>query len=435
MDSPQTNSITLKNKIVILCLFSINYLINYFFNVFLARHFTPEVYGDISLVIMGLSLIVPFVLIGNHLSSIRFLPQYLSLNQIDKFYGFQYWSAKILLISSIIICIVGIAAILLALELEHTGIYYTKQYHPFLFSFWLIPLFAMMLFQSSILLAMHKQHFSVISSGLYPTIAVLTLMLLVFFDKKLTIYDALISVGIATFIIIIVQRASIILLCNKYPDKLLSLQDQPIWQRVSLQMMLNSVLFVGISAVDIFMLRILGNNHAQIGQFSALIAVNGLLLLVQNASSTTLSPVISPSVHHNAWQALQNTLNKTLGFRIIIGLGIMIFFYFFGKNVLGHFGPYYHSLHGLLLLLLSSYFISLCCNTAITLLTYSGHQQSIVKIAVLQLSLVIALDCFLIPSYGLTGAIIALCISVLSAHIMAVILVRRYLKLKILYIL
>ena len=85
---------TFKQKFANLGIFIVNYIINYTFNVFLTRHYTPKIYGDITVTIMALWLVVPFVLQGSNLSSIRFLPEYLSTRQINKFHGFQHGQPK-----------------------------------------------------------------------------------------------------------------------------------------------------------------------------------------------------------------------------------------------------------------------------------------------------------------------------------------------------
>jgi O-antigen/teichoic acid export membrane protein len=71
----------IKIPLVLLGLNTSSYLINYSLNVILARHLSAHIYGDYSVAIKVLTIMVELALFGTQVGTKRFLAKYLDLNR------------------------------------------------------------------------------------------------------------------------------------------------------------------------------------------------------------------------------------------------------------------------------------------------------------------------------------------------------------------
>ena len=205
------------------------------------------------------------------------------------------------------------------------------------FSFWLIPLFGLMSYQSSILLSIQKQSISIAATGLFPLFTTCFLAILILIFGHLDPFHAFICIGLSLFIVIVIQRVaiSISLKTIALSPQEFSFEDKKVWRHVSLHLMINSIIYVGISSVDTFMLKILSNNKTVVAEFSVLLVLAGMYLLIQNASISTLCPLITPLIRNQQMNQLQIFLNKSLIFKFSLGLIVFLLFLIYGKNFLG----------------------------------------------------------------------------------------------------
>ncbi len=438
MDLKNHPSFSFKYKFIVLGIFIANYIINYYFNIFLTHHYNTETYGIISLIFVALTLSTTFILQGSHLSCIRFLPEYLSAHEIDKFEGFRSWARRILFFSSIFILVIGTVIIILSLYLRKFNFIFFGHINFTIFPFWLIPLFALTAFQASVLLSMQKQVLSVISNGFLFLITIIILLFLNFYIKNLKIYYTFISIGFGLLVTILLQEFFIKYFLNKEHKKLhkisISMADKKIWRHVSIHLMINSIIYIGIFSLDTLMLKFLGISNTIIGEFSVLMVLTGVFLLIQNASISILSPLITPLIRNNNLGGLQLIMNRSFVFRFFLGLIMLLIFFIYGREILNNFGSLYISLYNYLIILSIVFFINLNCGFSITLLTLSGHQSSVTKIITLQFIIVLLLNLILIPIYHLSGAIFTLSVGIITTQLLAVALVRYYLGLKILFL-
>ncbi|ABS77578.1 oligosaccharide flippase family protein [Coxiella burnetii] len=419
------------NLFVLLCTLAF-FVISYFLNVLLARHLSPSDYGDLAVILRLLIFFVPFVLFGTEMTSRRYLPRYLKKGTWPRFKGYLFWSHKIFLRALFIIMTIGFLVVVLALQLDYFGIRNFDEYHPLVFSFWLIPLYAYLFLQSSILQALKKYTRSVIYVGvLFPLLFIALVMALVGWIDQLNVYHVLFSNGLAALFVVGIQTISIKRMLPKSIWHSPMESEQNRWFKASLTMLPVSVVSVGLGAIDIVMLEMLGHSNQDVGEFAVISTISGLMTLVNAAMNVVLSP--SFSAYHNEAPALQMLLNKGNLLQFCLSIIIFLIIIFGGPFLLKHFGTYYNdpSIYIYLIVRTSVLFIaSTLLAFAPSVLFYSKHVVKMVYLSYLQLAIIVILELILIPSYGIWGAIIGSAVGMLGFRLCAAIMVRRLIGVK-----
>lgn len=153
-----------RKNFIILSITLCSYLANYGFNVYLASITTPQYYGNIVLVLQLLTFFVPVALFGSELSMVRYISKYLATEDLGRASGFLRWSIKVFIITSVIILLLGFSVVFGYEFLKDKGIF-KASLHILLYSFWLIPLYASITYQSTFLQVLKHYYMSSIFQG------------------------------------------------------------------------------------------------------------------------------------------------------------------------------------------------------------------------------------------------------------------------------
>lgn len=426
----------IKDNLLVIGLLSVGYILRYVINFILVRSLSPHQYGDVSIILGILTFSVPFALLGVELSSVRFLPEYLKLKQLTLFKGFYYWAFRICIYASLAIMIGGL--LLIVFDRAFIAIYHDhlmKKIHPFFYSIWLISMYSYLIYQSSILKSFGKFLFSQGAIILYTIIFIIELMFFDRFFSHLTPIRVIICLGVAAFIIIVFQQISITYFFPKKVKNLeVNLSKSGQWLSTSLQMMFSSIVFSGLSVIDLVMLEFLGKTEAVVGHFAAINAIALSIFVFENAINIVISPIIAPLVQNKEMKKLQHFMNVSTLVKLGMAIPLCVIFVLFGKEILGFFGSVYVSFYHELLLLVLTYIIAVSFGTGNIVTLNSGNHLATLRIALTQLILDIILNVILIPIYGLLGAVLAMLISSIYVSIAYLLVVRAKLKLKLLFV-
>jgi len=421
------------SPILLILLFA--YFAIYFFNLVIATFLSPADYGDIAVIVQLLILFAPFVLAGTELAMMRFLPKYFEQNSGDKVHGFLKWNLKIFLITAFAILVIGSIIAILVLFTPFMGSKDLQEYHPIVFSFWLIPLFAYMILQSALLQTLKHYFIAAVSKGaaLYFLCLVAVYIIGAVYGD-LGVYPIIFTIGLSIFLIISLQ---FIALCISLPKRLASaesLVDKSRWGKTSFQMMLSSIILSGLQSIDIVMLELLYHKDSAVGHFAAILVLVGIMLVFGAGVNLIVNPQISTGVHPENIEKFQHTLSLTNIIKAVPITVIFILLIIYGKTLLGFFGHTYIQHYPQMLTLASGYIVWTFLMTATPILLYSGHQKLVVRISGAQLLSAIVLNFLLIPHYGIWGVTISLVVTMACASIVSTIMVHRYLKLRIFFL-
>ena len=404
------------------------YVANILLNKLLTQYLAPRAYGDVAVILQILTLAVPFILIGTDYSIPRFIPKYLHNNNVHLLKGFRIWNRRLLKISFITCYVVGFIAVIIALVLDHYNIHSIDHYHPAIFSFWLIPLFAYWALESSLFDAFRRYIMSTTTNLIFTVLFIIILAITTMVLKQLSIYHIMFIIGLACVALIIILTLIIKLsLPTCYKDIEPSFTDKSSWRRTSLKMMISSVILSGLASVDIIMLEVLGKQENEVGYLAIIFTIFSIFTLINMTSSQLIMPNIS--IHSESTTARFNYLRQLMqiiqGVKMLISIIILIIICFVGRVILHFFGIIYQRAYDPLLMLSIGYIITLVLGSGQLLLFYSGQEDITVKVNLIQIAIVLIIDSALIPFYGIYGAILGLLLGQWFCSITCLIIVKK----------
>lgn len=431
-----------KTHAVVLLLIITSYLATYILNVFLANLLDPAGYGTISVVFQLLAFFSPFALLGTELSVLRFLPEYIQQERYDYVAGFVRWSLKTFVMTSITILLLGGSLVCFLSILSDLHLIGFDKYNIVIYAFWLIPLFAFVVYLTNVFQALRRYFLSASFGGFGLTLLIIlvTTLLIAFFDNTWIgnyekRFSILLCIGIASILVIIGQC---LMIRRFLPENFFSIKPKyhaHKWLRNSYEMMSSTIVFASLSAIDIMMLSFLGKNGEQVGHFAALFVITSSVVIFSTAVDTIINPLIAPSMKekdgHTHLQSILHILNI---FKVIPTVLLSLVIILFGRELLAHFGPGFTEAYPALQVMLVGFVIGQFLNSSGPLLLYSGHQNLSFKISLIQLLSILVLDCIFIPLFQLDGAVWILSLSIIGSSIVRTFYCHCYVKIKVFFL-
>ncbi|MCH9613360.1 MAG: hypothetical protein SP1CHLAM54_03590 [Chlamydiia bacterium] len=425
----------LKSHTLVLCIVILSYLANYTLNVYLARLLPPPIYGDIAVVLLILALLVPLAVFGTEISLVRYLPKYLANEDYGHAAGFIRWTFKMIGIMTLIILATGGLLIYGTAYMQQLNESKLHDVHLVYLSFWLIPLYALNILFSNILLVFNRHYIATMSKGftLFGLMIGAIFLFLRFkgYTSESGMELIIVScVGLACILSILFQS---LFIYKVFPKEVIHAKPhyhKKEWFRSSFFVMGTTLVFSGMSAVQIILLEILGTYEADVGFFASLIVISSMILMLGGAVNMLLNPRISSLVTHHSSSHLQKMLNVLNCGKMIPGIILFVLIYFYGDFLLWIFGKDFTNSHSALCTLAAFYLFGLAFNSVPALLNFSHHQKTGFVISAAQLLYLILMNIILVPHFGLNGAIFALGSSIVLSSLAGAFFVKRYLGVK-----
>lgn len=168
--------------------------------------------------------------------------------------------------------------------------------------------------------------------------------------------------------------------------------------------------------IDIVMLGSLGTfNEVGIYSVAALLAM--LTSLFLQASNTAIAPKLANLFFKKKINEMQIMVKKVTTGLIFIAILFMVFFIFFGKQLLGLWGTDFQEAYLILIILATGQFVNISTGCSGFLLVMCGFERIHGYISLFGVVLNILLNIFLISKYGALGAGIATAITVMIENI------------------
>ena len=395
-------------------LFSIavmGYLLKYVLNVFLARHLSVAVYGDLQVALRILNILVGFTLFGTNVSSQRFLANYLRENKEAFAEDYIAWNMKLIGMTFVISFVVALIAIGLMTLLHVFHVKDINQYHLAVYMFWLAPFAAICVLLSSFLLSSNEVYFSAMLDQLkYGIEIILFIILVLLLDTTINNNTTIIGTLMLTFIIlavlgILLMDSGVLLTIKSALPKIWRMSvTQTAWFAPSRTFIANNVIFMVTCALDLLILGLIVPNKDDVGYYAAALTICGIIWVAPMNLYRRLKPKISSLIKsREGIIKLQSKLDKLNQIIIsIIGVTSIVIIYF-STSLLSQFGTGYTAARVPLIILTLGNFVRGSTKSASLILVYSGFENLLLNQSIIEIILLCCLGSLATYLFGILG--------------------------------
>lgn len=391
----------------------VSFLARYGVNILLANHLKVEAYGDYAAMINVVFFAGTMLLLGSDEAALRFIPEYVYKRDWTRVSGYIKHHLKlILLLSVVVVTFMFLIATVLYL-LSRAGINTFFDYHPILFAIWFAPMFALVVFQAKLLRSLHKVAWSLLTFKILPYLLMaFGIFLFTAEGSVLTMYQALMVYGTGLFVVVVAQFILLLAALPYEVDFSKAEYQKRKWFAVSTAIMFASLIFAGVTTIDLLLLEMLGPNEAQVGILAAVLTISSGVLTMPLALNAVIAQRVRVLVrrqNHAYLQKYANICNYIIAPPIIlVAIAIIVC----GKALLGHFGHAFISGYDVLvvvIIILGG--LSMLTAFGRPLLQYSGRHKQLVYANVVALIVMVIVDIVAMPFYGIYGAVLSMILS------------------------
>jgi O-antigen/teichoic acid export membrane protein len=393
--------------------------------VMLARCMGPSHYGDYTVIMTTINLILVLSIFGFDSSILRFLPSYISKGDFASANGFVRFAYRVITFLSLI-CSVGLFVFLLTRS-KKFNISFSEGF------FWgvlLIPFLAFMYQANAVLRALNKIKTSLLSVYfLSPVLIGLTCLYYFNSHKQLTVDATMfINLGCSAAICIFINRRAGKIFKNQAPSEI-NLYERKKWMSVSAILFLTTALDLLLRQSDILMVSyFLGNTKA--GYYAVSAKLSLLASLGLSVADYVFMPKIAALFESRQLIKLQQFIRNSSLQILSITLPISFILFTGGKWILGFFGEGFSVSYTPLVILLCGQLINAMTGMVGGLMTMTGYQKTFFSFYFLAFIIQFFLNLFLIPLTGIVGAAIGSSISMIFLNLCAYTFVKKKLNIK-----
>ncbi|MCL1127829.1 flippase [Shewanella surugensis] len=406
---------------VMVTIYVSSYLITYTINVILAQLLSPEDYGNYKIAENFFDLASIPVLMGGATAALKFLPIAFKESNLTLIWEYTRFYLITILTLSFLLALITFSISINFLDNTLFG-----NHHPIAYATAIVPIMAIIVLIRSILQSKGLIYTSFIPKAIsYPILQLGFILALYAFVGKLTVSWALMIAFTSLLIILcylLIKGKQLGIIRFK---KIKNPTSPLIWLKVSITMMLLSILHSVLNQIDLYMIEIFGNEDA-VGYFATAQVTVMLLFSIQSAFMIVFNPLITLLLKedmHNARKLNAKCFRLLLAFILPIG-GLL---FLFSKPILSIFGHNEPEAATTLQILVPGYLFSAMFAIPYSWLKYSGQEKNVTIIMFACLTLNIILNGLLIPNYGIQGAAIATTAMFISTFIALCIMVKKHL--------
>ncbi|MCP5053386.1 MAG: flippase, partial [bacterium] len=173
--------------------------------------------------------------------------------------------------------------------------------------------------------------------------------------------------------------------------------------RTSLPMFMTDSLFLLMNWVNILMIGMLAT-EADVGVYGAAVRMALFTSLTLNAVNGIVSPKIAEVYGTGDNRGLEKIARQATKITFLTSFPILTVFLVFPKTVLSLFGGEFERGFVVLMMIAAGQFFNSICGSVGNILNMTGHQNIVKNVIFTGLLINIGLNLYLIPSYGINGA-------------------------------
>ncbi len=422
----------------------ISYFAQYLFNIMLSHLLSSMDYGDFSVGLKTFGLVSSFLLLGSGTASKRFLSRYLFSRDNASAEQYMLWSLKIFLLSSFIFMIFLMLLFIVMLLLHLGHIYSVKEYHIAVYLLFLTPFGALALLLNSFL----QSNNNVVLNAFFLSgrffVYIFVRGLASYFFHPTVDNKFLFLLTLIVFCLLNCIELIVLFLClpRSLINTLISIKDYqfvkcPIWKKTSGRLILNQLIFLTLSTIDLYAVKFFNHTQDGLGQYAAILTISGITWLITNNTYSFLAPKISTMIANQGIETpgeptLQMGINRGNAINLLMGSIVTFLLLFFGYTLLRSFGHTYATQvsYVALAILVIGNFLASFCRSSTLILAYSGNELWLIYGSIGELILIVVLASILTIFYGIIGTALATAITVCTKAIFYIMVVRRTLQVK-----
>lgn len=403
-----------KNTFLLFLLSVIGFICCYLLNGYLAHHLNIYLYADYSVALRFLDFLVCVTLFGTDVSAVCYLSKYLLNHQNLTLEEYIRWNIKLVSVNILIIRIVAWLLFTGVMILHVLGIRRIESYSILVFVVWIAPFAASFRLICSFLTGLDLFISSMVMSGVLIYLVQFLLFAGLIGFLKLSLSYANIALVLAG------TYAILTLFCYELLDKrILGMMKQGVrqffvtpvihlpWFSAVSKIILNSILFMLICSLDLFIVRIFSPNPKDAGCYAAILSIISLLFLIPKNLYQDLKPLLSFHLTTPEGRVMiQKQINHTnrIVFFLLTALALLIII--FSQTLLNYFGhEYLRGQAALIFLTLGLWYTGLNQFSGMVLI-YANLEGLALRGCLLQLTFVV---CLTVPAtyyFGINGTAI-----------------------------
>lgn len=433
---------TYHSSLILFFLGLVGFAFKLLFNAFLARHLSSTLFGDFSVALSVFNIISAYMLFGTATSSLRFFSGYLKKNQHDVAEKYVRWNLRIVFISSFVFLILLAIFTIIILGLHIFHLHDIREYHLVIYFLWLAPIGALSLLLTTYLLCDRNIYLGTFfgSAGFYFFGFLLLIPAVYLFNIRLH-SDGLWLLMCCIMVTAVIIQLLILLLRMRvlFANSLSKLFDrthddkkyEKEWWRVSIKLIFNQLIFLIVTSLDLLLLKIIDPSKEAVGCYAAAMTVAGIIWITQQSIYQFISPQISSLIESSDGKnQLQHLINRTQIINITLNLLLIFIIILLTDPILRFFGPDYLAAKDALWILLLSSLFAVLSTAGPKLLAYSGNENSLLKISIYQILVMLIAGPFLIYFYVMVGAALTALLTWLVRMVFSIYYVRKKLGIK-----
>ncbi len=412
------------------------FAVKFIFNVLMAHVLSVALYSDFIIALKAFFLFIPLILLGTHISSTRFLALHLNMHKLSTAADYIRWNINLIIRSSAIliaglILLLGWMAVLHYLHLKDF-----HSYHLTIYLLFLAPLGAVATLLAAYLASNNDLvlYNLLYNSACYGLFIVLTLIV-VHWCHAIWSYASLWWLTLAVFTLLTLIEMGLIYW--RLPHRLMKVSgyirqkhanlDTVLWQKISLRLCFNQLVFSVLCVVDLYAVRFYVSDDLATNQYAALLTISSLIWLMGAAIYSKIGPAVSVSLKNQQFVSLRRTVYYCHMTNLVGTTSIGLLLIYCWRTWLGFFGQVYVTMdsYWALLILVLGYYLGTFANVSIAILKYSGGELWLIYIGLAELTLMVGSAIVLTPRYGMIGAALASSVAIVGAGLASMVLARR----------
>lgn len=355
--------------------------------------------------------------------AIRYVPTYLALERYGRLKGFIRFARLVTLASSGALLLVG--AVITVLTSEGSTRTVT------LVGLLLIPAVGQSSLQAEVLRAAGRVIAARVIVTMLQPVAFLVLALAYrALGGSLTATGAMLCLGLAYIITLMVQATAIRLLIGARLHDQAAVHERREWSRLGLHLLAVRVSQTVLNSSDVIIVGILVG-PAEAGIYGAAVKSVVLVSVVTQAVNLQVPPSVARLLAQDRHTEVEALVRRSARFAFLpslllaLGLGIA------SSLVMGVFGASFEAGAAALTILAIGRLVTAWTGPVGSLLNVSGHQQIPVRVYAAAAALQVGLDFALIPSFGIDGAAVAASVAMIFWNLLLSYFVIKHMKVRL----
>jgi len=416
-----------------------SYFLRFGVNVFIARILGAALFGDYIITIRILIILSNVALVGTNITSSRYLPIFYKERNFKSAQDYFRWNFSVIVLSFLICLIIAVIAFLIMYILHFYDIKNLKDYYLPVYSLWIVPIVALFLLFSSLLLAQNYN----LSSAFFKNILNLLLIFAAFYvvyyllGIKATNINIIVILG-GVFLIITILQAWILFRQNKgfaklfiNSFKLKNIKITNDWLTFSYRIVISNIAYYLLSVIDLMIVEIVVPSENQVGYYAAVLTITLFIWMIPNALYRFIKPAIAANLEEKSNRlALQKSIKEINILNVLMSVFFTLLIIYYSKNLLNFFGSGYEKAQTALIIAACAFFIGTFAKSPVILLIFAGYEKLLIYVTVTELTTLTVLGGIFAYFWGIEGVAMATFIAITIKTTMAYIFAKTKIKLE-----